>query len=92
MPGPDRALPSASQLAKLSDGKLMAELAATADELDTVGAREKALWAHRLAIYLEGRKRSPAVTQQQLAQVARVSEVAIAKAFKKHETRQAEKG
>ena len=70
-------------LAELTSDELVHVLEATADVLDTAQARLDAGYALRLAIYEAARERDPKVTQQRLAQAARVSEPAVIQTLKK---------
>ena len=68
---------TAAQLARLDDDALLDHLAQVAEELHDVTARQEELWAERIAVYQEGRRRDPAITHGRLADAAKVSEVAI---------------
>lgn len=82
-------MPTARQLAALDDDSLLALLAELADELRDVDERQRELWAQRIAIYQEGRRRDPAITHGRLAEAARVSEVAIITKLRQLEQREA---
>lgn len=66
-----------AQIGKLSDDALLDYLAGMADEIQAVKERQEALWAARIDVYQEARRRVPAITHGRLADAARVSEVAI---------------
>lgn len=80
-------LPTAAQLAKLDDDALLGHLSELAGELAEVDERQRELWAHRIAIYQEGRRRDPAITHGRLAEAAGVSEVAIITKLRQIEAR-----
>lgn len=77
------------QLAALDDDGLLSHLGELADELRGVDERQRELWAHRIAIYQEGRRRDPAITHGRLADAAGVSEVAIITKLRQLEQREA---
>lgn len=66
-----------AQLARLSDDDLLAYLTELAGEIQAVKEQQETLWAARIAVYQEGRRRDPAITHGRLAEAAGVSEVAI---------------
>lgn len=81
-------MPTPKQLAALDDDTLLGLLSELADELRTVDERQRELWAHRIAIYQEGRRRDPAITHGRLAEAAGVSEVAIITKLRQIEQRE----
>lgn len=81
-------LRTAAQIGRLDDDELLAYLADIAGELREVDARQKELWAARIAVYQEGRRRVPAITHGRLADAAGVSEVAIITKLRQLEERE----
>jgi hypothetical protein len=61
------------------------QLAAIADELEPLQAREEALFARRLDLMLHGR--GLGMTQHDLSVPARVTEGAVTQVFRKHRLR-----
>lgn len=78
-----------AQLARLDDDELLAYLSEVAGELKSVDERQRELWAARIAVYQEGRRRDPAITHGRLAEAAGVSEVAIITKLRQIEEREA---
>ena len=70
-------LRTAEQISQLSDDALLDYLGALADEIEAVKERQETLWAARIDVYQDARRRDPAITHGRLADAARVSEVAI---------------
>jgi transcription initiation factor TFIIIB Brf1 subunit/transcription initiation factor TFIIB len=62
---------------------LLAELGQVAAELEVAEAERTELYAKRLAIYQEARALDPPVTQRELAERAKVTEVAVIQALRK---------
>ncbi len=63
--------------------QLLAELDTVAAELEQAEAERTELYAKRLAIYQEARALDPPVTQRELAERAKVTEVAVIQALRK---------
>lgn len=82
-------IPSPSQLARMSDDRLLDHLHKIAVELAEVDEHQRSLWAARIAVYQEGRRRDPAITHGRLAEAAGVSEVAIITKLRQLEEREA---
>lgn len=62
---------------------LLTELEAVAAELEQAESERTDLYAKRLAIYQEARALQPPVTQRELAERAKVTEVAVIQALRK---------
>lgn len=79
-----------SQIATLADDNLLAYLAELAEVIEQIRVRQEELWAARIDVYREGRRRDPAITHGRLAEAAGVSEVAIITKLKQLEEREAD--
>lgn len=77
------ATPAAVEVAALDTNDLLAHLDDLRVRIVEVEAERDALYAARLAAFIEGRSRQPAITQRALAERAGVSEVAVIQALKK---------
>lgn len=72
-----------AQLADLDTNELLDTLGAIAARIAVVETERDQLYARRLAIYQEARRREPPITQRALAERAQVSEVAVIQALRK---------
>lgn len=71
------------KLSKLSTDELLSVLSDVADELSDVKERTEQLYAVRTALYVEARRRTPPITQRRLAEVSKMSDVAVIAALRK---------
>lgn len=67
--------------------QVLRELSIVAGKLATIEERRGELYARRLALYQEGRRLAPDLTQRQMAEAAGVREVSVIAALKKARTR-----
>lgn len=74
---------SDADLRALGTDELLGELSAVASRLVQVEAERDGLYARRLAIYQEARRREPPITQRALAERAGVSEPSVIQALRK---------
>lgn len=75
--------PAGVDVAGLDTNELLDHLDDLRVRIEAVEAERDALYAARLAAFIEGRSRQPAITQRALAERAGVSEVAVIQALKK---------
>ncbi len=71
------------ELAALDTDALLDHLTALREAITDAEQTRDALYAARLAAFVEGRSRTPAITQRALAERAGVSEVAVINQIKK---------
>lgn len=73
----------ATSTATATTDPLLAELDAIGVELEVIEQRQSILYARRLVLWLEGRKRIPPLLNRELASAAHTTPGAVAQALRK---------